>query len=731
MHRPIAPLLSLIFSLSLIPSLLPSLPFTQAAQAATCPNPGSRISDLEQRIGQIRTELNQQNPREALRILQEVLPQVRSSSDAVLRATLLQQLLIIEPVGIQPSPLQSLQQALELDLSGADRGASNPKLFIDLIADLGPIAKSLPQGHSFTKVRSLVQLANYTIHLGQPQLATPLLQAAEPAAQTGVQGDFFRSRALAQVARGQAIANQPNAKKTLDQAVKLYASLPAKDQSQQLALDLGIAAASFGDEALAQPWSKLLPKETAAYISQTWVRSALRNRKHQAAVAIARRITSPIHQAESLGEISEFYARNASPVTGRAVLSQAWTTIKDDNIREQLVNAAGRSGYFDLAIDWSKQIQSSNPSALFQTLILTLAKAQQPENASQVLDRYLQQIPISVTSNWQSFEYFSWANTARRARLLGWVADRWTSLPQDVTAALTVESFATDYAQQTSIATASTWTEKLADRPENSPFPSKILAVTALADYAYAQQKPAQAQALLTQLEAQIKPYIQRLKKDGQSIGPIQSEAYARIARVYGKAGQMVQARRLIQLAIKANPDLGNPQAAQPSDNPYSLMMEAKLFGLAYEVAQSIASPETRLSWMDGAAIALAKTKQLEQAQQLLKQPNIVGFMRVNLLLTIAAQQQGNGAIETLNQALTAAKTIPGAESEFDHLGAEGGTVIPMETDRGSAVIAVAVAYAKAGRVDQAKAIVAQLKDAENRQDGTRLIQAAVAGGCN
>ncbi len=734
MHRPFAPLLALALSLS--PTILPSLPPARAA--TTCQNPSPQTIDLEQRFSRFSNGIDQKSGAESLAEFQDLLTQVRSSSNPALRASFLEQVAIGGAPGISTIPLRSLQQALELDQSGPDRNKPQTDRFIAFTQELSKIAQSLPVGHSFTKTRSLAQLADYAILLGQPQLAPPLLQSAELAA-AGVQGDVLRGLALARVARVQAIANLPNAPKNLAQAAQLYAKPPAKDRSRPLALDLGIAAATIGGEPLAQEWINVMTfggRENgyAAPIYQALVRSALRRNQGPAALAIARRITVPLHQAESLGEISEFYARNASPVTAKTVLTQAWKkwgNTKEASAQHAVINSAALSGYFDEAIAWIKQTPADSPKPITHRLILSLAKAQQPEKAGQMLDLYLKNIQTFTDSTWQISEFSSWAIAARRARLLNWAADRWTTLPGEAMVALQRDSFATNYAKQTSIATAAAWTDTLTDRPTNSPFPSKILAVTGLADYAYAEKQPAQAQALLTKLEAQIEPYIQRLKKDGQSIGPIQSEAYARIAQVYGKAGQKAEARRLLQLAIKANPELGNPQFAQPTDNPYSLMMEAKLFDLADEAAEAMVTPETRLQWMYGKAIAQAKINQLEPARQLLKQANIAGIWRTDLLLAIAAQQKGQAAKATLQQALTAARTIGGAESEFDRLGAEGGTVIPLETDRGSVVISVAVAHARLGFVAEAKAIVAQLKDAENRKDGASLIQAALTeGGC-
>ncbi len=728
----IAPPLSLGLSLALLPTPWASASTTQAARTTTtCPTPSLTIGDLEQRISRMGSEINQKGPREALRQLQELLPQVSSSSNAALRASLLEQLLN-EPLGLQPMPLRELQQALELDLSGPDRGASQAQLFISFIKDLSQTAQGLPAGHSLTKVRALVQLADYAISLGQPQLAPPLLQAAETAAQTGVQGDAFRVLAWAEVARGQAIANLPNARINLGQAGRLYDQLPVKSRSQKLALHIGLAAASLGDEPLTQSWLKAVNDSGLAnYINQTLVQGAIRNRNHTQALGIARRITDPALQAQSLGEVSEFYARNASPVTGRAVLTQAWSQTKAVATQQQFVNAATQAGYLDLAIDWNQQIRSDSPGATFPTLILALAKAQQPEKAGPLLERYLQQIQTSVDSSWQISEITNWGNTVRRSGMLSWLADRWSTVPQSVTANIPVADLVVAYAQQTSIAKAATWTEKLTGQGMLSPLPSKFLAVTALADYAYRQQQPAQVQALLSKLESEIEPYIERLRKDGQMVEPIRSEAYGRLAVAYGKAGQMSQARRLLQLAMAANPDLGNPQVAQPSDNPYSLMMEAKLFGLAYEAAQLIKT-DYRLTWMYEPAIALVQANQFEPAKKLLTDSNLKGGMRVRLLLAIAGQPQTDHktAQTMLQDALKEARSIPGAESEFDRLGAEGGTVIPMETDRGSVVISVAVAYAKRGQLEQARAIVASLKDEENRRDGMRLIQEAQKPSC-
>jgi hypothetical protein len=240
----------------LVPPLLPSSPIVQAAQAATCPNPSPTIGDLEQRFSRFRNEINQKSGGESLTDFQDLLSQVRSSSNPALRASFLEQV-IGESLGVSAMPLRSLQQAVELDQSGPTRNKPQADRFIAFTQELSKIAQSLPPGHSVTKARSLAQLADYAILLGQPQLAPPLLQSAELAA-AGVQGDVLRGRTLAQVARVQAIANQPNATKTLALAVQLYAKPPAKDRSPQLALDLGIAAAAVGGEPLALEWIKVV-----------------------------------------------------------------------------------------------------------------------------------------------------------------------------------------------------------------------------------------------------------------------------------------------------------------------------------------------------------------------------------------------------------------------------------------------------------------------------------------
>jgi tetratricopeptide (TPR) repeat protein len=758
-------------------ALTPSVPIVQAAPPiaaaqANCPAPGLSQSDLDGLLRSWQNEISQRNFDVATAQLQGILAQVKATNSPLLRIDLLTPLLLSnEPLGTDSTELMRWQQGYSEDLGRQGKADRANSTAIALVTDLGQLALQLPASRSYVKIRALSQLAEHLLSLGQTSRAQSLLQAAQ-ASIAGVQGDIFKARALATIARVQAIAQlRPAAEANLATAAQHYLKIPAQPpiHRQQTAQLLGIAAGSLGLDAQADRWAKDMVQSGGPfgtnYIWQALLRAALRNQRPEAAQAIVPRISDPTLQVGAQSEIGQFYTRSGQRTKGQQWFEQILTKAKDPSMVSLLLQNYAYAGYPDQALARAEKLSSSDDRLRsFSTIALAFAKANQPQKAQATLNSSLKLVN-GVDSSWRMAELWGWAQTVRRADQLKWVADRWNDWSQSVSdfgSAFMPDRFAVLYAQEESIAAAATWATQIRD-PQ-----SRVLAVTSLADYAYRNQQPNQGQALLTTLETQIEPLAKSWETAGQDGGYFREISYARLARAYGKNGQMPAARRSINAISQARPDLGDPAGIQYSENAYSLISEAGLFDLIFQLAQSIRFPETRSAWRQGAAIQLAQANQIEQAQTLLKETQDP-IQRSQLLLAIANHyhRQGNpnatlthlqqaqtatqsiaiaapvtrtqywleiatlhqkrndlkSTLTSLQQAQTAAQSIPGDESEFDRLGPEGGTLIPYTTDRGSMLISVAIAYIKAGQPAAAQAIVQSLKDPENRTDALRQIQ--------
>ena len=102
---------------------------------------------------------------------------------------------------------------------------------------------------------------------------------------------------------------------------------------------------------------------------------------------------------------------------------------------------------------------------------------------------------------------------------------------------------------------------------------------------------------------------------------------------------------------------------------------------------------------------------------------------KTQLLLAIARRyaelKQSQKALPILAQAFQIAQTIPGDESEFDRLGTDGSTVIPIETDRGSLTEAIAVQYAQLNRMTEALKVANTLKEKSTREEALQKVRCA------
>jgi hypothetical protein len=138
--------------------------------------------------------------------------------------------------------------------------------------------------------------------------------------------------------------------------------------------------------------------------------------------------------------------------------------------------------------------------------------------------------------------------------------------------------------------------------------------------------------------------------------------------------------------------------------------------------------PEKRFQRLQTVAFMALAQNRFDIATAIVPQSTVANG-QTQLLLAIAQRytdlKQSDKALPFLAEAFKVAQTIPGDESQFDRLGAEGGTVIEMENDRGSLIEAIAVQYARMKQPTQAVKVANTLQDQKTREQALEKVKCA------
>jgi hypothetical protein len=174
---------------------------------------------------------------------------------------------------------------------------------------------------------------------------------------------------------------------------------------------------------------------------------------------------------------------------------------------------------------------------------------------------------------------------------------------------------------------------------------------------------------------------------------------------------------------------MSDPAIAQHVDNPFALFIEARQPIGALQIAQGTQNPNLREGRLQAVTSILLNQNRFDLVLPIVTQITPAN-RKTQLLLAIAQRyrelRQPDKALPILAQAFEVAQTIPGDESQFDRLGADGSTVIDMSDDRGSLLEAIAVQYHRLRQPTQALKVANTLQDKQTREQALQLIKCVV-----
>lgn len=625
---------------------------------------------------------------------------------------------------------------------------SDKKQTTQILDQLYQITQRLKPNHSSIKTRAFAAIAKSYIVLNQFPSAINALNQARDAVRF-VQGTTEKADRLLDIAAGYAALPQPQiAQTSLTQAEKAIQQIQQSDRAVRL---VRLAALHAEDENFtkARAIAAKLPKnsESHAIVFRAIAENYIRIKQLGNADQAIQTITHPMQKAIALGKVAVAYERAQQPGIATKRFDQAMAIAATPNLvsgfytsemlRRDLVVNLVEVGRRDAARQLA--INSEMPSfkkEAYKVILLADVRANEPVKAKKLLSQQLTEILNQQDSSWHRFELVNLINTATDAEQFDWFIQEWNRISK-VDFGLTdqdVERITTSHAQKGRHLQALQWTEKLpiANRPV---LQIRLKSTIALA--AHQSGQTAWAKNLLQTTEQQISALIKashdRLQREGGDTNEPDDIEYIGVgvlALSYAQIGDTVTTQRLLDLVVKSKMNQNDMQLGGRIDNPFELFREANQIDGAFQLANGSVLPEKRFQRLQTVAgMALAQNR-FDMATSIVPRLNSASG-QTQLLLAIAQRytqlKQTDKALPFLAQAFKVAQTIPGEESQFDRLGAEGGTVIEMENDRGSLIEAIAVQYARLKQPAQALKVANTLKEKKTRDQALEKVRCAIS----
>jgi hypothetical protein len=529
-----------------------------------------------------------------------------------------------------------------------------------------------------------------------------------------------------------AIQQPQQAQPILASALAIAARIPVGRDQSNVMHQLAIAYAELRDfdraTQLTEQWLSQTQKA-----SETWLAIAqqyLLAQQPDSALQLRPKLSEIAHQAQLLSATAAYYVRQDQLQTATPLFQQAlqvirshprWSGAEKEWELGQVLTRYAQTGQAD-AVRAELQSLTQNrdaKDAVLAALVTAYHQANRPQDVSAMLSARLEQIRGNTDSSWQQFELQNLLQQATQVQQFDWIAHQWQVISSLGNPWFAV-ALATTYAQTGEYRSVLKWVDQIDD--QRYPL-LEIELLTAIARQAHQDQQPKWATKLLRRAEQRTVKRARALEKRFAQEGGDQllrdgfrPRAYARIASIYGLMGHTAQMNRLLDRVIELDRQTGDPQLAQPSDSPIAILTEAKQYTGALRIALSIDNLEIREQHLQTVAAGLLEQNNLALALSVVEQ---LKNPAVKTLLLIAAAQRpqvpSEKALLLLAQATALAQSVPGEESQFDYLGREGDTVIPMENDRGSLLEAIALQYARIGQFERAYAVARRLQEQSYR----------------
>jgi hypothetical protein len=708
----------------------------QTPIAATC-NPSTSSQDrLVMVLEQARSALEQSNQAEALQSLQTALAIAVQIPDPRLQADLLQQWLLDANEGYPTTRWQRLAQNLDQQAQAAQLQPTLEQFL--------PIANRLTTGHSYVKTRSLAAIARYYIALepGQNQQSVQALEQARQAARF-IRGDIFTANALIDVAETYALMGDTTSALIVliqvGEAVEQISPNTSEGLKRVILQRMATTYAQIGDFANAEELAARLPaqSEIQSVALRGIVEGYITAGNLTQAETSAQSIPSITQRIQAFEKLAIAYHNANQPNKAEQWMSQArqltlTTSLPTPEFTyRNLIETYLQLGQRDEALQLAQTFNSPSPEVI-KSVMLAYSQAGQNDVVESWLSERLSDIE-TVPDSWEQRLYLQdLFQLAIATQQFEWVGKEWNRIaaidygPQD----WQMVELATAYAATGQHVEAAQWAQQipLTNRPV---LRVRLLAAIALTAHQAGETSWANEllQRTLQSVDALTTSYQQQFPEDSTQSALIKPSALTAIALVYSQTGQTDLMRPLLQQVSQLDPSITEPSFGGPIDHPFAVFMDAKQYIGALQLAQATSESEVRQSRLQMSATALLQQDRFDLALPVvdqLPQPS----QKTQLLLAIAQRygdlQQVDAALPILDQAFQFAQTIPGEESQVDRLGAEGGTIIDITTDRGSMLEAIALQYAQFGQGDRARQVVNQLQEARLREQVMQSIQCVV-----
>jgi tetratricopeptide (TPR) repeat protein len=710
----------------------PLLSHTALAQAPDTCNPNqSQENDLANQLNTARESLDRGNSTTALNALQTALPLTNSLKPSAVQPSFISEWLIDDP-GTGSKRFEKLIQIAD--------STQLPQLRSQL-TQFAQLTQRLSPSYRTTRALGFAAIARAAIVLQQPQLASQSLTQATETART-ISEAAFRTDSLLEIAAGYAAIAQPQTAQTLlAQVEPLVPKLSPTDQINRT-LRLATIYAQAGNDRKAIALAAKLAKtpEAQANAQLEIVRAYLKAKKFEATESAIATIKLVTQRAAATGELAIAYEAAKQPVKATQRFQQALQLAKsnaDSTVRDPMLKTLALNYLQAGRRDEARQLLQAYYGLLYPTvvrpLILADVQAKQPDKVRQLLSQTLPQI-AEMDDPWRRSELGNLIAIATDTQQFDWILKEWPRIAkidyglQD----FEVEKIATTYAQNGRHVQALNWVQQLpiANRPV-----LQLKLPAAIARVAHQSGQTTWARNLLqttdTQIDALTKAAQDRLKQSGgDTLEPIdiQYTGHAAIALVFAQIGDSDTSRQLLTRVMQFNDEMGDTGIGGRIDNPFELFMNARQAIGALQIANATQNPDGRQLRLQSAAGLLLAQNRFDLVMPIVNQLKAESA-KTGLLLAIAQRyselRQPDRALPILTQAFEVAKTIPGDESQFDHLGADGGTVIPIETDRGSRLEAIAIQYTLLKQPTQALKVVNTLQDKQTRSDALAKVKCA------
>ncbi|HEY9648548.1 MAG TPA: tetratricopeptide repeat protein [Chroococcidiopsis sp.] len=684
-------------------------------------------------------------PDAGARALMRTLWLLQRSPDRRVRAEMLREITDNSPAGV----LQVLVDQ-SVTLQDQEAGLSVLPLLLEL-------TQTLPTDYSVVKTQSITAIAQHYIALGQSEAAPAILAQAVQAAQF-LQGDEFQAKALTAIAQQYAnLGDRDQTIALLDRALTFAQRVqhPNPLRRTWLLQPIAITYAKAGqfDQALAVVEQISDADEASAYARNEAIAAIVgayaAANQIDPALALLERITQPEIKAVTLAKFAGAFGRAGGTTQSQTLLNQAIAIAeaapnpgqRNSMLTQIALTYAEASGYATGALPVLALMEPASAQA--QTLITLAGMETDASRATALLNQGLER----ARQIDDSAEQLTLFNQLIEANL---GASRW-AIALQIAQALPLDApYADPYATMARIALqaaaggdfsiALQATEALPDTwsdARNQGFRDIAIGyakagqfeqamqmwqrITSDGSYAYqVRTLAAIAQASAdqgnrnraNQLLEQATPLVDQFSFSNQ-----RSDAFTALAIRYEVLGQATRAARLRSQAVQA------ATGADVVDSAYQLRQMIEQYVTAGQYAYAV---QTAMVLSDAAgersrtlseiAARLIEAEQFDlavQAANALTTPEDRTRFLVDVVNHYVADGNLEQAVATLDLALAAAQTIPGAETRMLVLREDLSVDDPF--DRGSQLEAIALTYADLGNNDRAMQVAQSLQTAAIR----------------